>query len=116
MLIGLTPATAARLKQLLGASPPRLPPSRRRPSGDGGGGSSTRWTVRGKLNSALSAGGSAFLSVWESDGLAEFDTGEDIEVFDWLMTTGQSIASGSKITALWDENSGHYYVVGAQCI
>lgn len=58
--------------------------------------------VFGELDGALSVGGNATMSVWAFDSTAHifFDTGEDVEVYDWLMKAGASdIASGKKVIA-----------------
>jgi hypothetical protein len=79
------------------------------------GGGPEGWATRGKLDGALSFGGSATMSVWYWNGSAEADTGRNVTVYDWLLLTGQSIASGTQVTASWDARSGRYYVTGAQC-
>jgi hypothetical protein len=71
----------------------------------GGGG-----VVRGVLDGGLSMGGSATMSVWAYDGSDETDTGDNITVYDWLLTSG-SIASGVRVIAAYDEASGRYYVI-----
>ena len=82
---------------------------------DSGSGGSEGWTTRGKLDGALSFGGSATMSVWWWNGSAEADTTVNVTVYDWLLVSGQSIASGTQVTAAWDARSGRYYVTGAQC-
>ena len=109
-LIGLTPATADRLKQLLGSDTTPPPPSRRRPRGGGGGGS-----LKGKLDGALSFGGSATVSVWAFNGTAEADTGENVTAYDWLLSSGQTVAAGKQVWCNFDPRSNRWYVVGAQC-
>jgi len=71
--------------------------------------------VRGKLDGALSFGGSATMSVWYWNGSAEADTTVNVTVYDWLLLSGQSVASGTQVTAAWDARSGRYYLTGAQC-
>lgn len=70
--------------------------------------------LRGKLGGALSAGGSATMSIWYYNGSAEADTAVNITVYDWLLASG-SIASGKKVVAHWDARSGRYYVTAAEC-
>ena len=72
-----------------------------------------RQVTKGKLDGALAAGGSATLSVWEWNGSAEADTSEDLTVYDWLMVSGQTIASGAAVTA--EMVGGRWYVTGASC-
>lgn len=45
----------------------------------------------GKLDEALSQGGSATVSVWSGDGGSEADTGRNIVAYDWLMETGADV-------------------------
>lgn len=77
------------------------------------GGSGTK---RGKLDDILSYQGNATMSVWAWNGSAEADTTENITVYDWLLSSGQTVASGKQVTAAWDEASGRYYLIGAQCV
>lgn len=109
MLVGLTPATAQQVKQLLGRDTTPPPPARRRPKGGAGG------FVIGKLDGALSFGGSATLSVWAWNGSAYADTTENLTVYDWLLSSGQSVASGTQVTAQFDGRSGRWIVAGSQC-
>lgn len=69
----------------------------------------------GKLDGALSFGGSATMSVWAWDGSAYADTGENLTVYDWLLSSGQTVASGTQVTASYDARSGRWFVTGAQC-
>lgn len=71
--------------------------------------------IRGKLDAELTYQGSATMSIWWYNGSAEADSGDNVTVYDWLLSTGQTIASGKQITAAWDARSGRYYVTGAQC-
>jgi hypothetical protein len=83
-----------------------------------GGGSTTaaaRGKVRGKLDGSLSFGGSAAMSVWAWDGAADADTTENLTVYDWLLSSGQSVAAGTQVTAFYDVASGRWYLDGAQC-
>jgi hypothetical protein len=74
----------------------------------------TRQVTKGKLAGALSSvGGSATMNVWERSGGAEAWTGETLTVYDWLLKSGQSIPSGTRVTALIV--NGRWYVNGAQC-
>jgi hypothetical protein len=72
-----------------------------------------RLTAKGVLDGALAFGGSATMSVWEFNGTAEADTGENLIVYDWLLSSGQSVGSGKQVEAIYIKN--RWYVVGAQC-
>jgi hypothetical protein len=64
----------------------------------------------GKLDEELAYEGSATMSVW--DGTS--DTTVNVEVYDWLLSSGQTVAAGTKVVAALFLN-GLYYVTGAQC-
>jgi hypothetical protein len=66
--------------------------------------------ILGVLDGIMSYQGSATVSIW--DGTS--DTGQDITAYDWLLSSGQSLANGKKVVVLPHAN-GKYYVVGAQC-
>ena len=68
---------------------------------------------KGKLDGTLSFGGSATMSVWQWNGSAEADTGENVTVYDWLLSSGQTVASGTQVTAFYD--GVRWYLDGAQC-
>lgn len=74
-----------------------------------------RAKIKGVLDGSLAYASSATMSVWEFNGVGDADTGENVTVYDWLLSSGQSIASGKNVTAFWDAASGRYYVDGAQC-
>jgi hypothetical protein len=61
--------------------------------------------VRGTLGGNLSYGGNTTMSV---------SGGGNITVYDWLLSSGQSLANGTQVTAFLDAD-GKYYVDGAQC-
>ncbi len=69
----------------------------------GGGGGSLK--LRGTLAGTLSFGSSATMNI---------AGGGTVTVYDWLLSTGQSIASSIQVTAFLDAD-GKYYVDGAQC-
>jgi hypothetical protein len=69
--------------------------------------------LRGKLDDTQSYQGSATLSVWAWNGSAEADTGENVTAYDWHLKSGQSIASGTQVTAALV--GGRWYVIAAQC-
>lgn len=89
---------------------------------DPAGFGASRSNLKGKLNDVLYAGGKTTMSVWAWDGVytgtgtddsEESDTGEDVEVHDWMLSPGGLIPAGKKVIAVWV--GGRYYVVGAQC-
>lgn len=69
--------------------------------------------IRGKLDNQLNKDGSATLSVWWFNGTSEVDSGHNVTVHDWLLKTGQSIASGKKVVASFC--GGRYYVTSTEC-
>ncbi len=74
----------------------------------GGGGNILKFA---KLDATLDAGSSCQASVWEGDPLA--DSGDNLTVNDWLLGTGESLASGTKVVILLV--SGNWYVIQASC-
>ena len=109
-LFNVTPGDLARIRLALGRDTTPPPPARRRPRGDGGGS-----FVIGKLDGSLSYQGSATLSVWYWNGSAYADTGTNLTVYDWLLSSGQTVASGVQVTASFDARSNRWFVTGAQC-
>ncbi|MFA5445332.1 MAG: hypothetical protein WC262_10220 [Bacteroidales bacterium] len=70
--------------------------------------------VIGKLDGALSQGGSATVSIWSGEGGSEVDTGINITAYDWLMKSGaDDIAAGKKVLIRWI--NGVPYVTEAEC-
>jgi hypothetical protein len=67
----------------------------------------------GKLDGTLSYTSSATLSIWAWNGSADADTTINITVYDWLLSSGQSIASGTQVVAA--HVGGRWRVIGAQC-
>lgn len=71
----------------------------------------------GKLDEALpvqSGTTTKTVSVWAWNGTAFADTGEDIEVYDWLMKTGATaIALGKKVVCA--NIGGAWIVIEAEC-
>jgi len=65
----------------------------------------------GKLDEELVKDGTATLSVWTESPLA--DSGDNIEVKDWLLSTGDSLASSTKCVAV--KYFGTWYVIAAEC-
>ncbi|MFZ5829827.1 MAG: hypothetical protein ACOY3P_07055 [Planctomycetota bacterium] len=68
----------------------------------------------GKLDGALSVGGSATMSVWAWNGSNFADSGDNVTVYDWLLKSGATaISSGKKVVAA---KIGDVYVVtDAEC-
>jgi len=79
------------------------------------GASSSRPFVVGKLTSTLTYGGVATMDVWESPvgGGPEADTGDNMVVHDWVLSSGQSVAVGVQVVAAF--NGRRLYVIAAQC-
>ncbi|MBY0513093.1 MAG: hypothetical protein K2P78_04180 [Gemmataceae bacterium] len=69
--------------------------------------------LMGKLDGDLNYQSGATLSLWAWDGSADADTGVNITVYDWLLSSGQSVASGKRVVAGFD--GGRWRVIGAQC-
>lgn len=76
----------------------------------------SRSKIKGALDGTLSYNGSATMSVWEWNGSSEADSGENVTVYDWLLSSGQTVGSGVRVTAYYDVASGRWYLDGAQCI
>jgi hypothetical protein len=74
-----------------------------------------RHKIKGKMDNALTPGASATMSVWEVVSGTEVDTGEDVTVYDWVLSTGQTVALGANAYAYWDVKSGRWYLDGAKC-
>lgn len=67
----------------------------------------------GKLTAELEQGGVATMDVWSGPPGEEAATALEIEVGDWLLATGQTIASGKKVIARRINDT--YYVIAAEC-
>jgi hypothetical protein len=63
--------------------------------------------LRGTLTSVLAASGSATMTVAV--------TGVELTVYDWLLSSGQTIEAGKQVTVFLDASDGRYYVDAAQC-
>lgn len=70
--------------------------------------------IKGKLDAELSFQGSAAMSVWTGSG-AGSDTGINVTVYDWLLTSPDTLAIGTKITAYYEHVSGIWVLDAAQC-
>ncbi len=69
--------------------------------------------VKGILSGNLLPGLSATMRVWDWNGTIELDTGLDITVWDWLLADGDSISSGTNVTAF--ERANRWYIDEATC-
>jgi len=88
-------------------------------------GSSERWAIvrlgqwvqklRGKFDGSLSFGGSATMSIWYYNGSADADTGENVTVYDWHLSTGQTVASGKQVSAFREDASSRWILDATQC-
>lgn len=67
----------------------------------------------GKLDGTMNYAGSATMSVWAWNGSADADTTVNVTVYDWLLKSGQSIASGTQVVAAYV--GGRWRVIGAAC-
>lgn len=67
----------------------------------------------GKLDGALAAGGSATVSIWRGDPLA--DTGENVTAHAPPLLTAGSIASGNWVRVTWYPHSSKWYVDATEC-
>lgn len=77
-----------------------------------------QWPMRllGKLEGALSVGGSATVGVWAWNGSTYADSGMNITAHDWLMKAGASaIASGKKCIIAWFPDSGRWIFQELEC-
>lgn len=77
------------------------------------GGIVGRWEC-GKLDGTMSYDGTATVSVWKWNGSAMADTSENVTARDWLLSSGQTIASGTRVIVL-KHRRNQWFVVGAQC-
>ncbi len=71
----------------------------------------------GKLSETLSAGGSATVEVWgvsPSDS-SESDQSVSVTAHDWLLSGGDSLASGTPVMIVFHLQSKRWYVFAASC-
>jgi len=52
---------------------------------------------------------------FEGSATATISGGRSVTVYDWLLKTGETIASGKKVTISFRTSDGRWYVTGAQC-
>jgi hypothetical protein len=71
----------------------------------------------GKLSETLSAGGSATVEVWQVDPTsgADEDSTFSVTAYDWLLTSGDSLAAGAAVMILQHLQSKRWYVFAAGC-
>lgn len=67
-----------------------------------------------KLDGSLSTGGTATASIWTWDGSSFADSGDDVTVHDWLLASGQTVASGTKVI-IELHRTGIWIVTEAEC-
>jgi hypothetical protein len=67
----------------------------------------------GKLDAEMSYQGSVAVSIWRWNGSAMADAGYNITANDWLLSSGQTIASGKQVVIA--RIAGRWFVIGTQC-
>jgi hypothetical protein len=81
-----------------------------------------RIIVKGVMTSLLQAGGLGTMDVYDWDqqhtgtgtsDTEESPTGGTLTVYDWLLRSGQTITSGTRVIVAWI--GGRWYVIAAQC-
>lgn len=77
------------------------------------GSSEAAWET-GKLDGEMSYQGTQTVSIWRWNGSAMADTTLNVTARDWLLSSGQTIASGKQVVIM-RHPSGQWFVVGAQC-
>lgn len=77
-------------------------------------GDSQRIAAVGRLNAELEQGGTAEVSIWEHTGSVWEDTGEDVEVHDWFLDTGQSLNADDRV-AITRIRQGIWVVTAVWC-
>jgi hypothetical protein len=68
----------------------------------------------GKLDAEMSYDGTVTVSIWRWNGSAMADTTLNVTARDWLLSSGQTIASGKRVVIV-RHPTGQWFVVGAQC-
>lgn len=69
----------------------------------------------GELDEDLDFEAEATVSVWRWDGSAYVDSGDNVEAACYLLETGETIASGTKVDLAWDGRSGRYEIINQRC-
>jgi len=67
--------------------------------------------IRGTLAGTMTSGSTATLNVWAGTPITS--TSETVTVHDWLIPSGEYLASGVRVKASIDPKSGKYYVDAA---
>ena len=70
----------------------------------------------GKLEGTLSPEGSATVSLWwpnDETGTME-DSGKDITAWDWLLASGTTLATGSKVIVRLDPQYGKWWIINGE--
>jgi len=70
----------------------------------------------GKLDETLNPGGSAAVSLWwpnNTSGVME-DSGKNITAYDWLLASGTTLASGSKVIVQYDSQHQKWWVINGE--
>lgn len=71
-----------------------------------------------KLSAQMSKDGTATAKIWKSlpgSSVDEEETGVEITAHDWMLDTGDTLASGSRVVLFQHHSSGKYYVIAAEC-
>jgi len=53
--------------------------------------------------------------VWRTSGGSHLDSTFNVTAYDWLLASGQSIASGKKVMIIQHRQSKRWYVIAAEC-
>ena len=69
----------------------------------------------GVTDGVLSKDSSVTVSIWEDQSSGVSDSGRNVTAYDWLLDTGQTIASGKRVFLGEHRQSRKFYVIGAQC-
>ena len=67
----------------------------------------------GKLDADLDYGSSAVVSIWTGDPNSETDSTENETAYCWLLETGETIPSGTKV--IIKKINGFWQVIAARC-
>jgi hypothetical protein len=71
-----------------------------------------------KLDATLNFESSAAASIYEGNPASSgtfTDSGVNVTVYDWLLSSGQSISAGKQVIIFRHPSSRNYVVIGAQC-
>lgn len=70
---------------------------------------------RAKLTGSLSKGSSASAELYLYDGSSFADSGHAITVYDWILSTGDTAASGTRIWVRYEPTLAAWGLVSGQC-